>query len=395
MSRQPKLRPKSHIPGFPDAMYDLATMSSMSQMEARTSLGEDKHDQRVFRVKRKHVLKACDRCRVKKTKDATTSMLIQLSVTGNSHATAVPRITIHVSSGRGRLRRQRSIREDGFPGEPLTESPDGYPLTHAILDRLGLIKQAEENADEQDEDSEDLQYLRYMASTDCSATTDPSPEPVTPPEPSPSHCSPVNPSTKTDGPYNWEYQPVHAAHHEQYASYQHSGFYSVTMPRSAVEATGHVAESKCSEALPPVSNPENSYYFYTGTNGNAESTKGPLHPGVTAGPRTHHHSTAFTCTISNHSTRALHLAGHLTHVVKLLVTLCGEPSCCIPFLFIFSLASIAFLFIFPPRSFYTRRTPILRSLSPPISSVVNARSFYGRQKPAQNLPAQLWARPRH
>ncbi|GMF71370.1 unnamed protein product [Aspergillus oryzae] len=197
------------------------------------------------------------------------------------------------------------LNKDGFPGEPLTESPDGYPLTHAILDRLGLIKQAEENADEQDEDSEDLQYLRYMASTDCSATTDPSPEPVTPPEPSPSHCSPVNPSTKTDGPYNWEYQPVHAAHHEQYASYQHSGFYSVTMPRSAVEATGHVAESKCSEALPPVSNPENSYYFYTGTNGNAESTKGPLHPGVTAGPRTHHHSTGMPAELlSNYS---LHL----------------------------------------------------------------------------------------
>ena len=68
MSRQPKLRPKSHIPGFPDAMYDLATMSSLSQLEAPVSLGEDKHDQRVFRVKRKHVLKACDRCRVKKTK---------------------------------------------------------------------------------------------------------------------------------------------------------------------------------------------------------------------------------------------------------------------------------------------------------------------------------------
>ncbi|KAJ1716976.1 C6 transcription factor [Aspergillus flavus] len=303
MSRQPKLRPKSHIPGFPDAMYDLATMSSMSQMEARTSLGEDKHDQRVFRVKRKHVLKACDRCRVKKTKDATTSMLIQLSVTGNSHATAVPRITIHVSSGRGRLRRQRSIREGKEIYIPTWVLPAQRLRKEA---NPGLVtEQAEENADEQDEDSEDLQYLRYMASTDCSATTDPSPEPVTPPEPSPSHCSPVNPSTKTDGPYNWEYQPVHAAHHEQYASYQHSGFYSVTMPRSAVEATGHVAESKCSEALPPVSNPENSYYFYTGTNGNAESTKGPLHPGVTAGPRTHHHSTGMPAELlSNYS---LHL----------------------------------------------------------------------------------------
>ncbi|GAB1199098.1 hypothetical protein APSETT444_008439 [Aspergillus pseudonomiae] len=271
MSRQPKLRPKSHIPGFPDSMYDLATMSSLSQLEARTSLGEDKHDQRVFRVKRKHVLKACDRCRVKKTK-----RLYKLC-----------------------------LNKDGFPGEPLTESSDGYPLTHAILDRLGLIKQAEENADEQDEDSEDLQYLRYMASTDCSATTDPSPEPVTPPEPSPSNCSPVSPSTKAGGPYKWEYQPVQPAHHEQYAGYQHSGFHNVTMPRSAVDSAGLAADSKCSETLPPVSNSENSYYYYTGTGGNAESTKGHLHPGLTAGPRINHHSTGMPAEIlSNYS---LHL----------------------------------------------------------------------------------------
>lgn len=68
MSRQPKLRPKSHIPGFSDAMYDLAGVSSLSQLESRAGLGEERQDQRVFRVKRKHVLKACDRCRVKKTK---------------------------------------------------------------------------------------------------------------------------------------------------------------------------------------------------------------------------------------------------------------------------------------------------------------------------------------
>lgn len=35
------------------------------------------------------------------------------------------------------------INNKCFPGEPI-ELVDGYPLTHAILDRLGLIKQAEE-----------------------------------------------------------------------------------------------------------------------------------------------------------------------------------------------------------------------------------------------------------
>jgi hypothetical protein len=38
------------------------------------------------------------------------------------------------------------LSKEGFPGDPLVEAPDGHPLTHAILDRLGLIKQAEENS---------------------------------------------------------------------------------------------------------------------------------------------------------------------------------------------------------------------------------------------------------
>ncbi|PYH83726.1 hypothetical protein BO82DRAFT_352793 [Aspergillus uvarum CBS 121591] len=68
MSRQPSLRPKSYIPGYPDAMYNLAAVTTLTQLESRAGLADEKHDQRVFRVKRKHVLKACDRCRVKKTK---------------------------------------------------------------------------------------------------------------------------------------------------------------------------------------------------------------------------------------------------------------------------------------------------------------------------------------
>ncbi|KAJ5491301.1 hypothetical protein N7539_002868 [Penicillium diatomitis] len=82
------------------------------------------------------------------------------------------------------------INKEGFPGEPLAEAPDGHPLTHTILDRLGLIKQAEENADEVDEDSEDLRYLRILStSTECSVTAEPSPEPTTPTEPSPTTSS--------------------------------------------------------------------------------------------------------------------------------------------------------------------------------------------------------------
>jgi hypothetical protein len=61
MSWQPKLRPK----GFPHTMDGFAAVASLAELEHRSRQAEEK---RVFRVKRKHVLKACDRCRVKKTK---------------------------------------------------------------------------------------------------------------------------------------------------------------------------------------------------------------------------------------------------------------------------------------------------------------------------------------
>lgn len=111
------------------------------------------------------------------------------------------------------------VNNEGFPGEPLAEAADGHPLTHAILDRLGLIKQAEENADEPDEDTEDLRYLRLLStSTECSATAEPSPEPATPPEPSPttisrgSICNPTHasPMARTQSHWQWDMQPVPA-----------------------------------------------------------------------------------------------------------------------------------------------------------------------------------------
>lgn len=102
---------------------------------------------------------------------------------------------------------KRCVNREGFPGEPLAEAADGCPLTHAILDRLGLIKQAEENTDEAEEESEDLRYLRNLStSTECSATTDPSPEPITPPEPSSSTCSPIEAPSGTGEPFKWGLQ---------------------------------------------------------------------------------------------------------------------------------------------------------------------------------------------
>ncbi|CAI7567123.1 unnamed protein product [Penicillium bialowiezense] len=270
MSWQPKLRPK----GFPHSIDDFAAMASLSELEHRART-EDKRDQRVFRVKRKHVLKACDRCRVKKTKvvpptPPARSLLTLPSAMGNNPAIAAPYTTTHVSSANEKPLKPKSTRgvyrvqhpplqsliahrfvemleshhslvvkalqklykfcinNESFPGDPLAEAPDGHPLTHAILDRLGLIKQAEENADEPDEDSEDLRYLRLLStSTECSVTAEPSPEPSTPPEPFPvSRPMAPAPLTRSNTAPNWQWDmPV------QSYSYQ-DGYDLMPLPRS-------------------------------------------------------------------------------------------------------------------------------------------------------------------
>jgi hypothetical protein len=104
MSWQPKLRPK----GFPHSINDFAAVASFSELEHRTRTGEDKRDQRVFRVKRKHVLKACDRCRVKKTKvfrqpGKYKSLLTYPSAMENNLAIAARYTTTHVCFANERL----------------------------------------------------------------------------------------------------------------------------------------------------------------------------------------------------------------------------------------------------------------------------------------------------
>ncbi|OJK04453.1 hypothetical protein ASPACDRAFT_38011 [Aspergillus aculeatus ATCC 16872] len=193
MSRQPSLRPKSSIPGYPDAMYNLAAVTTLTQLESRVGLADEKHDQRVFRVKH----------------------------------------------------------------------------------RLGLIKQAEENADEPEEESEDLQYLRFLStSTDSSATTDPSPEPATPPEPSPSECSPVLSSPKCSEPWRWDMQPVQNIHSRPYQSYQpHTGYQAMAFPRPHLEPMALACQLKCTDNGPSMTAHEQPCYYYVGTDSGADSGK--------------------------------------------------------------------------------------------------------------------------
>ncbi|KAJ5131304.1 uncharacterized protein N7515_007343 [Penicillium bovifimosum] len=288
MSWQPKLRPK----GFPHSIDDFAAVASLTELEHRARAVEDKRDQRVFRVKRKHVLKACDRCRVKKTKCDGKQPCNRCSVYNHPCLFRERKATQTKVYSRGFVEMLEShhslvvkalqklykfcINNEGFPGDPLAEAPDGHPLTHAILDRLGLIKQAEENADEPEEDSEDLRYLRLLStSTECSVTAEPSPEPTTPPEPSPTlslsrpPCPIPTPtsaqlrgrtdtgtSTTASTSWQWDLQPVQqtsysypdAAYHELMALQQRS---SLSGPDMGADIPPHVDMASAPSGLPP------------------------------------------------------------------------------------------------------------------------------------------------
>ncbi|OQE38319.1 hypothetical protein PENCOP_c008G08121 [Penicillium coprophilum] len=274
MSWQPKLRPK----GFPHSIDGFAAVASLSELEHRARTAEDKRDQRVFRVKRKHVLKACDRCRVKKTKCDGKQPCNRCSVYNHPCLFRERKATQTKVYSRGFVEMLEShhslvvkalqklykfcINNEGFPGNPLAEAPDGHPLTHAILDRLGLIKQAEENADEPDEDSEDLRYLRLLStSTECSVTAEPSPEPTTPPEPSPALSrppptqTPISVPARTTTSWQWDLQPVHqtsysypdAGYHDLMALQQRS---SMSAPDMGPDIPPHVDMPSTSSGLP-------------------------------------------------------------------------------------------------------------------------------------------------
>ncbi len=162
--------------------------------------------------------------------------------------------------------------KEGFPGEPLAETSDGYPLTHAILDRLGLIKQAENTSQAADEESEDLQYLRLLSnSTDCSATADPSPEPATPPDPAPNSFSPVQLSPEGHGPVKWQFQT------ESYQGYPRTN-YRMSLPHPDLGTCMLANDSECPTTAPsPVgAGLANPYLYYTDGGCNPESTDNNL-----------------------------------------------------------------------------------------------------------------------
>lgn len=198
---------------------------------------------------------------------------------------------------------------EGFPGEPLAEGPDGYPLIHEILDRLGLIKQAEETSDDAEEESEDLQYLKLLStSAESSATTDPSPEPVTPPEPCMNY-SPVDPplgrsiSNSSNGSSNdnnqsfkWD-MPMFPAYNDYLNAGYHNGMMvsqstlasadagvpsDVPVPPCTVSESGPAASCQRDTSVP--------YMYYTGEDSStAQPSQLPLVPRLDPEQHQHQH----------------------------------------------------------------------------------------------------------
>ena len=192
------------------------------------------------------------------------------------------------------------VNNEGFPGEPLAETADGHPLTHAILDRLGLIRQAEENADEPEEDADNPQYAALLSvsdSRDGSATTELSPEsrsPSAPPQrtgnvasssPAPAHDSNYNDNGRSGYTSEWDSQSI--IQPDRCVGY--AGFrYDNSPPFARPLFTGAMTISASDAIYPefssvPVSSQEQPSQYYLHSNSPGARFQSPFH-GVTAGP---------------------------------------------------------------------------------------------------------------
>ncbi|EEP82263.1 conserved hypothetical protein [Uncinocarpus reesii 1704] len=207
MPQPPTIFPKLHVSSRPPG-----PMSAPNTLVAFPNFGTSQHaadtnpHHQIFRTKRKHVLKACDRCRVKKTKVelyqtrlcwllylfviSSCSHMSLYSAMETSPVIVARHTTILASSAKERFVEMleshhalvvkalqqlytHCIDNKCFPGEPI-DVVDGYPLTHAILDRLGLIKEAEETtSDALGEDAiEASQYWRFHRRSASSVDTE-------------------------------------------------------------------------------------------------------------------------------------------------------------------------------------------------------------------------------
>ncbi|OJD10166.1 hypothetical protein AJ78_08709 [Emergomyces pasteurianus Ep9510] len=128
---------------------------------------------------RKRVCKACDRCRLKKSKCdganpcgrcKTDNAICVFGERKKAHDKVYPKGYVEM------LEQQQAqlvtglqalykltLDGEGWPGAPLRESGNGHPLTHDILARLGALKQEGHSSDEPFEDDLQLAQERLIA----------------------------------------------------------------------------------------------------------------------------------------------------------------------------------------------------------------------------------------
>ncbi|KAL2364413.1 hypothetical protein RJZ56_002671 [Blastomyces dermatitidis] len=229
MPQPPTLFPKLHVStNLPELHSASNTMASFSGFGSSQHIAEGGTQHQIFRAKRKHVLKACDRCRcdgnqpcyrcaaynhpclfrerkATQTKAYSRGFVEMLESHHELVVKALQQLYTHC------------INNECFPGDPI-DLVDGNPCTHAILDRLGLIKQAEEAPEKiADETSSPTLCWKGLPQLAGSVVTDElSPEPTSSVEFSPSSKSA---SASPSGPDCVKLEPSIGGPHVPYSFY--------------------------------------------------------------------------------------------------------------------------------------------------------------------------------
>ncbi|KAI9040483.1 Zn(II)2Cys6 transcription factor domain-containing protein [Aspergillus affinis] len=177
---------------------------------------------------RKRVCKACDRCRLKKSKCdggnpcgrcKADNAICVFGERKKAHDKVYPKGYVEMLEqqqawlvhGLQEMYRRTSEGE-GWPGEPLKCEPNGHPLTHDLLTRLGALdhhkgEHFEENPDVMQQDlwKQNAGHMQRQDSSDGSS--EPAQSPVVPSRfsdafsrPMPPSPSTFSPSSRTQGP---------------------------------------------------------------------------------------------------------------------------------------------------------------------------------------------------
>ncbi|OJJ78364.1 hypothetical protein ASPBRDRAFT_113742 [Aspergillus brasiliensis CBS 101740] len=169
----------------------------MRTMTARQSSPTSDHSHSDGNV-RKRVCKACDRCRLKKSKCdganpcgrcRTDNAICVFGERKKAHDKVYPKGYVEMLeqqqtwlvNGLQEMYR-RALEGEGWPGEPLKCEPNGHPLTHDLLTRLGALDQTkgerfEENTETMQQDlwRQNAGHMQRQESSDGSSESAQSP----------------------------------------------------------------------------------------------------------------------------------------------------------------------------------------------------------------------------